>query len=516
VPGTTGRAMTSVLSARPDPPEAHAWRSERTTLVSVLVPLEDHRRHAPRALRAWCAEQTLDRSSYEVIVAASHQTPEHELAAVRALLGERDRLVLTASRHDIGQVAQAATLAQGELLFFSESHVWPDPDVLERCVERMDEHPEWSALNCALKRVTHNRLGEVEANMYERDFAAGCTQARWRNILDASFCTRRAPYFAAGGFDGELGHFAEWVLAARYATEGFVVGNCPDIVMWHLYPGDLGALRAFTEDFTRGEIAYLGRNHAQRRETLIEAPLEWTRRGERRRDLAAHVMRVVIGETRRARAERRPATIGWRPALKRLPVAVFGGRLDHVASMVQLVTCYAVLLCTRRFGSLPALGIAFERYIAAVIRRTRLRCTDASLAPGRPAETGELWTPYPDMAANAAGLHHFEEFQGVRFCWSEPEAVVAVDLPPGRYRIHVHTLQAQLCEDACETPEFFFNAKPVPRDDVSADGDAIRFCVDVPPAENSRLAWICAPASAPGDERRLGLPLVSVLATLAV
>jgi hypothetical protein len=122
--------------------------------------------------------------------------------------------------------------------------------------------------------------------MYERDFASGLTNLRWRNVNDAGFFSRRAPYRTVGGFESSLGHFAEWVLAARYATEGFVVGQCPDIEMWHAYTGDVAGLRAFTEDFVRGEITYLARDPEMRREMLIAPPVEWSSRGDRRRDLS--------------------------------------------------------------------------------------------------------------------------------------------------------------------------------------------------------------------------------------
>jgi hypothetical protein len=485
-----------------------------STLVSVLIPLEDHRDLAERSLRAWCVEQTLDRERYEVIVVAPRHAPQRQLADIRALLGENDRLIMTTSSHDVAQVAEAAARARGEFLFFSESHVWPEPDVLERCIERMNDRTDWSALICGLQRVTVNRLGEVEADMYERDFGSGATELRWRNINDACLCTRRSAYLAVGGFDATLGHFAEWVLAARYATAGFVVGYCPDIRMSHLYPGEIAMTRHFTEDFTKGEIAYLARNPAERGEALIEAPLEWTGRGERRRDLARHIVAMIAAETRRALAERRPANLDWRLGLKWLPVAAFGGGLARMAAVLDVIVARARLIVATRFAPKPALAAAFERYVSAIIRRARLRWADAASAYRRSTESGELWSAFPDMAGDAAGLHDAEEYGDVLFCWSEPAAVVAVDLRPGRYRIHINTLQVQLADEVGQ-PEFYFNAEPIPRERIMLDDNAISFHVDVPRSGKSWLGWICSQTSAPGDRRRLGLPLVSILATIA-
>lgn len=504
-------SAVSVLGGITEPGER---RTPTSTLVSVLIPLEDHRNLAERSLRAWCAGQTLDRDRYKVIVAAPRHAPARRLAAVRRLLGEHDRLVITSAGHDVRQVTEAAALARGELLFFSESHVWPEPDVLERCIERMNERPDWSALICGLKRVTVNRLGDAEADMYERDFGSGSRELHWRNINDAALCTRRAPYFAVGGFDAALGHFAEWVFAARFATAGFDVGYCPDIVMWHLYPGDVAATRRFTEDFTKGEITYLARNPARREETLIEPPVEWTSRGERRSDLARHITAMVIAEARRARAERRPAGLDRRLALARLGVALFGGALARAAAEMDVIVARANLIAANRFEPQSALAAAFKRYVSAVIRRARLRWTDALSKRRRSTETGELWSAFPDMAGNAAGLHEPEEYEDILFAWSEPAAVLAIDLPPGRYCIHVNTLQAQLADEGGQ-PEFYFNGKPVPADEIAFDENAISFAIDVLRSGKSWIGWICSQTSAPGDERELGLPLVSVLATLA-
>lgn len=325
---------------------------------------------------------------------------------------------------------------------------------------------------------------------------------------------RGAPYFAVGGFDATLGHFAEWVFAARFATAGFVVGHCPDIEMWHLYPGDIASTRHFTEDFTNGEIAYLARNPARREETLIEMPVEWSSRGERRADLARHIVSMVAAETRRARAERRPGNVDWRHALKWLPVAAFGGALARTVAAIDIIIARVGLIAANRFQPTPALAVAFERYVSAVIRRARLRWADAFCTQHRVAESGELWSAFPEMAGNAAGLHGPEDYEGVLFSWSEPVAAVAVDLRPGRYRIHVNTLQVQLADETGR-PEFYFNGKPIGDDEIAFDDNVMSFQVDVARRAKNWLGWICLQTSAPRDERLLGLPLVSVLATIA-
>ena len=502
--------MVAVL---PSNPEAAVLETATSVLVSVLIPLGDHRHFAERSIHAWCNEQTLDRERYEVIVVAPPGFPRAELARIEGLVGPHGRVLPGTSRHDVALVTAAAAVAQGEFLMFSESHAWPSPNLLERCIARMNDHPEWAALVCGVRRVIANRIGDAEADMYERDFNSGSTNLRWRNVNDVAFLTRRAPYLAVGGFDATLGHFAEWVLAARYATEGFIVGHSPDIEMWHLYTGDVLALRGFTEDHVRGEIEYLARDPALRRETFIEAPVEWCARGDRRRDLARHVLRLIAGEVAQARTERRVPVVDWRLGLRWVAAATAGGRLGRIAAFAGVVARRAHLFVAERFARKSELALAFERYIAAVIRRSRLEQSDAFVARRQPARTGELWNASPEGGDAGAGFHGCERFGDVPFRWSQPVAAIGVDLLPGRYVVHVYMLAVQLA-DSPPPPALYFNGERVTNLRISADGNAIGFCVDVPASSKNWLGLVCPPISAPGDSRLLGLPLVSVLATL--
>ena len=445
-----------------------------------------------------------------MIAVASSSLDDRQLARIRDLLGEQDRLVLTTCMHDIGQVAEAAALARGEFLFFAESHVWPSPDVLERSLRQLELRPDWAALNCGLKRAVLNRLGNAEADMYQQDFKTGSATG-WRNINDAGFFTRRAAYVAVGGLDVALGHFAEWLLSARYATEGLVVGMCPDITLTHLYSGDVAGLRAFTEDFVRGEITYLARNPGTHRERLIQSPREWTCRGNQRRDLAAHVVRLVVGEVPHVLAERRRRMLTFRLALGWAPIMFAGAALPHIAAVLRVLTRRTGLFTANWLAGKRALARAFRRYIEAVIHRARLRSADELRARWRPPETGELWSPYPEHGDVGAGLHDLEQFGDVAFRWSEPAGVIEFHVPPGRYTIHVNMLWARLANRSYP-PKFYLNGEHVTELDVSNEGNSVNFTADVRRLGPTYFGWICARAVAPGDSRLLGLPFVSILA----
>ena len=156
--------------------------------------------------------------------------------SIRPLLRPHDQLVLCDAHHDMDLCAHGAALARGTYLFFTESHVWPEHDVLLASKQMFDDHPDWAAFSCRTARVALNPLAQLEADLYEHDIDQAMNAHPWRKILDQCFVTRSDAYRAAGGFDPELGHFAEWALAARYYDRGLTVGYAPHIVLRHFYP----------------------------------------------------------------------------------------------------------------------------------------------------------------------------------------------------------------------------------------------------------------------------------------
>ena len=65
--------------------------------------------------------------------------------------------------------AHGAALARGTYLFFTESHVWPEHDVLVASKQVFDDHPDWAAFSCRTTRVAPNRVAQLEADLYEHD-----------------------------------------------------------------------------------------------------------------------------------------------------------------------------------------------------------------------------------------------------------------------------------------------------------------------------------------------------------
>jgi hypothetical protein len=472
-------------------------------LISVLIPLEFHRDQAVDSIGKWRREQTIDGALFEVIVIASHRSNPSDLEAVRALLGPEDRLLLTEAAHDVAQVAEAATHARADLLFFTESHVLPTPTVLAQCLELFAKRPEWAAFSCRTRGITPNRLARAEARMYEADIQYGMTTHPWRKILDQCFATRRAAYEAAGGFDGKLGHFAEFLLAARYATLDLTIGYAPEIELSHYYLGDVATFREFTEDFIAGEMAYWARGRSARTESLMEPPIEWWSRGDRRRDLASHLLKIARRHYRACQGAGFTRS-DLRATYRRHAASAFtGANAIRGRARLEFLLTQLRLAWTRIFGSDVQLQSALQNYTSALARAGRLALGHKQSGT---EVSDALWTPYPDDAHRGCGFHAGEVFAGIPFRWSEDVAVLEVSLPPGRHRLRLETLLAKLTTTEW-APAFYFNGRRIRDEKVLRDDGHFEFDINRREGEGAMLGWFSGCQPAPGDPRHLGLPV---------
>lgn len=458
-----------------------------TPLFSVVVPLEFHRGQWERGWRAWQA-QSLAPSLYETLLVVPPGFPEREQLV--AMLGPNDRLVDADSHHDIGLCAVGAARARGRFLFFTESHCWPEPDVLELCQRAFERHPEWSAFSCQSVRIAHNRYSHAEADMYEADIEHGLQRHPWRKVLDQCFVTRRESFLRCGGLRPELGHFAEWVLAANYFALGQAIGYVPEARLHHFYVGRMDELRNFTQDFIDGEMRYFRSPAEEPGRELLEMPREWIGQGNLDPALARSLLRLTLRELLQP-SRARP--------LRWLLPALGGSVPARAGAAVQVGLARAAAVASRVAASRATLCTAFRNYIAALIHQQRLRCLAAEGA-ARPASEG-----FDLLAPQNAGFHPIETWRGRRFRWSETAAIVRGALPAGSHRLRIECLPVRPVLDA--RPRLALDGRPVPPHDLVLRGDAIELRVEAQQPAALTLAWTCTAFTAPGDGRRLGLPV---------
>lgn len=205
-----------------------ARQSAETPLFSVIIPLEHHRGQWQRCRQGWNA-QTIDKAAYEIIVVLPPHFREFTLLNELPV----DCVRCQNHSHEIDPCSVGAANARGKYLLFTEAHCWPQPEVLELCLQAIDANPDWAGFSCLTIPVTHNRLSEAEAAMYVADVENARQVHSWPRNLYQCFVTAREVYQDCGGFRPGLGQFAEWHLppaiysaaikSATFRRPGFII-----------------------------------------------------------------------------------------------------------------------------------------------------------------------------------------------------------------------------------------------------------------------------------------------------
>ena len=466
-------------------------------LFSIIIPLEFHRGQWEQSWLGWTS-QTADQSLYEIILVVPPDfTAREELTA---LAGGRARLEFTNSDHDIGLCAFGAAKARGRYLFFTESHCRPEPDVIDLCIRAIDAHPDWAGFSCRSVPICLNCLAEAEAAMYQADIEFGMTQHPWRKVLDQCFVTRRDVYEECGGLRAELGHFAEWVLAAGYFARGYSIGYLEDARFHHYYAGRIGELKAFTLDFVQGEIRYLSEARHDPGSELLEIPVEWSERGNYDASLARHALNALVRYSLSGRGWKRPDEklhAFWRWA----GPALLGDLRARAAARLAVAHARTVLAVLTVVGSSEAIAGGMKCYIASLIRLQRLDCIRRARRPA----AGLLG----DHVVAQLGFHAVESSVGHTFRWSEPQAAVRITGARGRNTVCIQSpaLRAPLEKIGAH---FYLDGARVDPAAIAIGCDSYTLSLDLPPSGIATLAWACPVLRGVGDARRLGLSIVAI------
>ncbi|MCK1650003.1 hypothetical protein IVA88_00925 [Bradyrhizobium sp. 149] len=469
-------------------------------LFSIIIPLEYHRGRWELSWLGWTS-QTADKSLYEIILVVPPDFTARE--QLKALAGDKARLEFTDSDHDVGLCAFGATKARGSHLFFTESHCRPEPDVIELCTRAIDAHPDWAGFSCRSIPICHNRLSVAEAAMYQTDIDFGMKQHPWRKVLDQCFVTRRDVYWECGGLREELGHFAEWVLAAAYHARGYSIGYLEEARFHHYYVGQIGELKEFTLDFVQGEIRYLSEAHSDPGAELLDIPIEWSQRDEFDGPLARNALNALVRYSLSGRGWKRPDE-KLRAFCRWAAPALFGDLPARAAAQLAVAHAYAVLAAVTVARPSGAIARWMRRYIASLIRLQRLGCIHRL---GRDARSvGGL---LGEHVIAQIGFHAEEFSAGHTFRWSEPEAAVRIKGMPGRNVVRIRSPALRAPLDTIGT-RFYVEGAPVDCDAVVTGCDGYTLSLDLPPSGIAILAWACPVFRGVGDSRRLGLSIVAI------
>ena len=467
-------------------------------LFSVVIPLEAHRGQWERCWQGWNA-QTVDRSVYEIIVVA-----RPDLRGDALLQGiPLDCVEFSDHPHDVDLCAVGAARARGQYLLFTEAHCWPEPDVLEQCVQAIDAHPGWAGFSCLPSPVTRNRLSKAEARMYIADIEHALQVSRPKNLYQC-FVTDRAAYECCGGFKSGLGHFAEWALAESYRQHGYKIGYFPKAKFHHCYAGSLADLTAFTLNFVKGEIRYYDGDGFHRTDTLLEIPPEWICQGNFDRDMALAALRISFKGGASYRYLHRSITrIGrW------IFPAIFGDRMARISASAEVIWTWMILRLAIIIGSHGWLDFRLKQYVAALIAMQRLN----AIALQRQTKRREIRSDYVGFGVDAvtfdaAGFYPVELCNEQHFRWSETAATVLVSVPAGPHAIRISCIPTRDLSDTKLKLRFFIDGARVPPGQLTIEANRVRIDLDMPHPRIFKLGWTCLPLIAAADPRWLGLPV---------
>lgn len=109
-------------------------------------------------------------------------------------------------------------------------------------------------------------------------------------------------------------------------------------------------------------------------------------------------------------------------------------------------------------------------------------------------------------------FHVPEEHDGRTFCWSQPLAMIRMDVPVGQYQVTIDT--ASVRGDRCKFPfELRWNDHRVAQHEIDIEAGKISFVVDelmFVSNDEQRLTIGCRPMSSTVDSRELGMPIASI------
>ncbi|WP_346657326.1 hypothetical protein [Bradyrhizobium monzae] len=368
------------------------------------------------------------------------------------------------------------------------------------CIRAIDEHPDWAGFSCRSVPICHNRLSEAEAAMYQADIEFGMKQHPWRKVLDQCFVTRRDVYEECGGLREELGHFAEWVLAAGYFARGYTIGYLEAACFHHYYVGRIGELKTFTLDFVQGEIRYLSEARRDPGCELLEIPREWSEPDNFDGALALQTLNALMRYTgwRRRPGEKLRALWRWSAP------ALFGDLHARVVARLAVAHARSVLTALIVIGSSDAIAHWMKRYIASLIRLQRLACIRRLRDHAKP--TPKL---LGDHVLAQLGFHDVETAAGYTFRWSEPQAAIRIKGWPGRNIVCIRSPALRAPLDKIGT-QFYLDGAHVDPAAIDIGCDRYTLSLDLPKSGVATLAWACPVLRGVGDLRHLGLSVVAI------
>jgi len=387
--------------------------------ITVIYPMIELRGDPTAPLRSWTREQTLARERYRVI-AVFAEADRAQAAAMEPLLGPNDELLPVPDRSFPDLVNAGRARARTPWLMMTEGHCIAQPGALDEVMRWVDANPDAEIGNFELIHISRNIVNRMVARWYDQTLAQWRTASSWEHTISAGFAIRASVLDEVGPMQPAFGAFAPFVQSARLHSRGVKVAHVPGAKVLHLDERDMAQFYDSTERFARGEFIARSQIDSAFMERYFGDSHLWTNRARPDRATAAAMMRAMIVAFRTS--PRRSAALA----------GAFASLLGEAAGGLRLR-----IALTRLMLAFPAIAIErlpipdetrYRHFLRSHQRAARLAqlqwlhenpMPPAALAEGRHA-VDELGP------GDIVGVHSREEFQGRRFRWTEPVAMIRI------------------------------------------------------------------------------------------
>jgi glycosyltransferase involved in cell wall biosynthesis len=197
-------------------------------LVSVVVPLPDHREHVFAAISS-LVNQNLPAGDFEIIAPSDGL----DLALEKAIAAQFPTIHIprqaggnTSALYNLG-----AATARGKYLYFTESHCVADANCLQALLDFVQSE-DLDAACATSDGINANAFARGEQRLFEEDIRAWQAKGQGKFTI-RGFMILRQRWQRAGGLRAQFGHFAEIMLSRRLQDQGVKIGFASKALVHH-------------------------------------------------------------------------------------------------------------------------------------------------------------------------------------------------------------------------------------------------------------------------------------------
>jgi len=388
--------------------------------ITVIYPMIELRGDPIAPLRSWTREQTLARERYRVI-AVFAEADRAQAAAMEPLLGPNDELLPVPDSSFPALMNAGTARARTPWLMMTEGHCIAQPGALDEVMRWIEANPDAQIGNFELIHISRNIVNRMVARWYDETLAQWRASPNWEHAISAGFALRASVLDEVGPMKPAFGAFAPFVQSARLHSRGVKVAHVPGAAVLHLDERSMAQFYDSTKRYARGEFIARSQIDSAFMERYFGDSHLWTNRARLDRETAGAMMRAMFVAVRTS-PKRSAALAGAFASL--LGEAVGGLRL-RIALNRLMLAFYAMAI-----ERLPIPDETHYRHFLRshqrAVRLAQLQWLHenpmspaAALAEGRRA-VDELGP------GDIVGVHGREEFQGRRFRWTEPVAMIRI------------------------------------------------------------------------------------------